>query len=333
MIIVTGGAGFIGSNLVYRLNKLGISDILIVDNLKNSLKHKNLNNLKFLDYIDKDDFMIKLNLFKKVDIIFHQGACSNTMETDGRYMMKNNFEYSKNIFHHCLENKIRFIYASSASVYGDGKKGFIEDERYEYPLNIYAFSKFLFDNYVRKYLTTLKINNLIVENKKKKHIKTRKSTQIIGLRYFNVFGPQENHKDKMASTVFHFYNQIKKDNKMKLFTGSNNFLRDFIYIDDIVDINLFFMNNPSISGIFNCGTGKPNSFFNIASIIQKNYPESQIEYIPFPDELKGKYQTYTAADITNLRNCGYKNTFTSLEEGIKKYLKCLEENQGYLEKD
>ncbi len=312
MIIVTGGAGFIGSNLVYKLNKSGIYDIIIVDNLKNSIKQRNLNALKFLDFIDKDDFLNKINSFKKIEVIFHQGACSNTMETDGRYMMKNNYEYSKNLFNHSLKNNIRFIYASSASVYGNGTNGFKEEDLSEYPLNIYAYSKYLFDQYVRRSL--------------------KNKPQIVGLRYFNVYGQQENHKGKMASVIYHFYNQIKIENKMKLFSGSENFLRDFIYVDDIIDINLFFLNNPSISGIFNCGTGQPNSFLKIANILQELFKDSKIEFIPFPDELKGKYQTFTAADLTRLRSSGYKKEFTTLDIGIRNYINYLKENEGYLYK-
>ncbi|MFN3410791.1 MAG: ADP-glyceromanno-heptose 6-epimerase [Exilispira sp.] len=322
MIIVTGGAGFIGSNLVYKLNLKGISDILIVDNLTNSLKQRNLNALKFLDFIDKDEFKEKIKKIKKIEIIFHQGACSDTMETDGKYMMKNNYEYSKIILNHCIENKIRLIYASSASVYGNGLNGFKEEREREYPLNIYAFSKYIFDNYVRRFLAGLEKNK-----------KTRKiHRQIAGLRYFNVYGPQENHKNRMASTIFHFYNQIKSEKKIKLFEGSENFLRDFVYVDDICEINIFFLNNPDKSGIFNCGSGKAESFLKIAQILKSIYSYAEIEFIPFPKQLKGKYQTYTCADLTKLNEIGYKKSFTSLEEGIKKYLHYLEKNDGYLTK-
>ncbi len=331
MILVTGGAGFVGSNLVFGLNQIGITDILIIDNLKNSIKHKNLNKLKFTDFIDKDDFINKINCFKNIDLIFHQGACSNTLETDGKYMMKNNYEYSKVIFNHCIKNNIRFIYASSASVYGNGKLGFNEDKNCEYPLNIYAFSKYLFDRYVKNYFEQIGLNNsyLINRNIIKNKIKKSK-TQIVGLRYFNVYGPQENHKGKMSSTIYHFFHQIKNNNKMKLFTGSENYIRDFIYVEDVVNINIFFLNNTNLSGIFNCGTSKPESFLKVAQILNSFYKDVEIEFIPFPEELKGKYQTYTSADISKLRNIGYKSNFTSLEDGIKKYIKHLEENDGYL---
>lgn len=311
MIVVTGGAGFVGSNIVYGLNKRGIIDILIVDSLKNSAKQRNLNALKFVDFVDKKDFIEKLSSFKRISVIFHNGACSNTMETDGEYMMRNNYEYSKTLLHFAIENKIRFIYASSASVYGNGTKGFKEEIECEYPLNVYAFSKYIFDQYVRKNWS--KIN-----------------TQVVGLRYFNVYGPQENHKGKMASVINHFHNEIKNEGRMKLFEGSENFLRDFIYVDDVVNVNLFFFDNPLKKGIFNCGTGKAESFLKIAEIMKQIYNGTQIEFIPFPESLKGKYQAFTQANLEKLRQIGYKNEFTSLENGVKSYCKFLIEQEGYL---
>ena len=314
MIIVTGGAGFIGSNIVRGLNNLGISDILIVDNLKNASKHKNLNRVVFGDYIDKEDFDVYSFVENnKVDAIFHQGACSDTMETDGKYMMKNNYEYSQHILHACLENKVRFLYASSATVYGNGENGFAEDEKNEYPLNVYAFSKYQFDRYV----------NILFRNKKI-------NSQVVGLRYFNVYGPQENHKGRMASVAFHLFNQIKAGEKMKIFEGSENFLRDFIHVDDVVSVNNFFFENENISGIFNCGTGKAESFVEIAKALKEMYSSSEIEYIPFPDALKGKYQKYTQADLTNLKKVGYTKEFMNVNTGVKKYAKVLEESNGYL---
>lgn len=313
MIVVTGGAGFIGSNIVYKLNQRGMYDIIIVDSLKNSAKQRNLNALKFRDFIDKEDFLLHLNSFKKISVIFHNGACSNTMETDGKYMMKNNYEYSKELLSYCINNKTRFIYASSASVYGNGLNGFREENECEYPLNVYAFSKYIFDQYLRNSWNKI-------------------TTQVVGLRYFNVYGQQENHKGKMASVINHFHNEIKNEGKMKLFEGSDGFVRDFIYVDDVVDVNLFFFDNPSINGIFNCGTGKAESFLKIAEIMKSLYEGSKIEFVPFPDALKGKYQTFTQANLTNLRKAGYKKEFTSLEEGVKKYVKFLKDNDGYLTK-
>lgn len=314
MIIVTGGAGFIGSNIVRGLNNLGIDNIIIIDDLKNASKHKNLNRIKFADYIDKDnsiDFITKN--CGKIDSIFHQGACSDTMETDGNYMMKNNYETSKNILHLCLENKIRFFYASSASVYGNGEKGFAEKEENEYPLNVYAFSKYQFDRYVNILFKQKKING-----------------QVVGLRYFNVYGPQENHKGKMSSVAFHLFNQIKSGENMKIFEGSENFLRDFIYIDDVVSVNNFFFENEKISGIFNCGTGRGESFLEIAKALKEIYTKSNIEYTPFPEALKGKYQKFTQADLTKLREAGYNKSFMNVNAGVKKYAKILEESGGYL---
>jgi len=312
MFVITGGAGFIGSNLIIGLNRIGVDDILVVDNLKNPEKLKNLNSLNFSDYLDKKAFIQNLCKFKsgKIEVIFHQGACSNTMETDGHYMMENNYEYSKIVLNFCLENKIRLIYASSASVYGNGENGFREERNCENPLNIYAFSKFLFDQYVRRIMPKSKI-------------------QIVGLRYFNVYGPQENHKGRMASSINHFYNEIKGKNEMHLFEGSKNFLRDFVYVKDVINVNLFFLKNPEKNGIFNCGSGNAESFLKVGEIMKKLYPSSVIKEIPFPDELKGKYQTFTQADISSLRRAGYNNEFTSLEDGIKAYVKILEESGGY----
>ncbi len=314
MIIVTGGAGFIGSNIVKELNEKGIDEILIVDNLENSEKHRNLNRLEFLDFIDKRDFIENLSKFQglNIEVIFHQGACSNTMEYNGRYMMENNYNYSKKLLHFAMDNKIRFIYASSASVYGTGKNGFREIKECEYPLNIYAFSKFLFDQYVRR----------IIDNAE---------VQIVGLRYFNVYGPQENHKGKMASVVFHFHNQILKEGKIKLFEGSENFKRDFIHVKDVINVNMFFFENLDKKGIFNCGTGKARSFLDIAKIMQQLYDiDIKVEFIPFPEQLKGKYQTFTEANLTNLRKAEYQNSFTELEIGVKEYVQILKRSGGYL---
>ncbi|OHD15145.1 MAG: ADP-glyceromanno-heptose 6-epimerase [Spirochaetes bacterium GWC1_27_15] len=311
MVIVTGGAGFIGSNVVRGLNKIGIKDILIVDNLENGSKHLNLNTLEFTDYIDKIDFIENIETFNfsNVKAIIHIGACSNTMEYNGKYMLKNNYEYSKILLDHALKNEIKFIYASSASVYGNGDNGFIETRSAEYPLNVYAYSKFLFDQYIR---------NLKNPN-----------TQIVGLRFFNVYGPQENHKGKMASVIYHFHNQIMSENKIKLFEGSQNFIRDFVFIDDIVKIVLHFYNN-EISGIFNAGCGQARSFYEIADIMQKLYNEVKIESVPFPQELKGKYQAFTQADLTSLRTKGnYKEDFVSLKDGVTKYVEILKSNNGY----
>lgn len=312
MILVTGGAGFIGSNIVKGLNDKGIDNIIITDNLTNGVKHKNLNRLNFIDYIDKLDFNIDEFFAKnKIDVVFHQGACSSTTESDGKYMMKNNYEYTKNMLNACIKYNVRFIYASSASVYGNGDNGFTEKQECEYPLNVYAFSKYQFDRYITKILPTLNI-------------------QAVGLRYFNVYGPQENHKGKMASVAYHMFNQIKNGESMKLFEGSENFIRDFIYIDDVVSVNMFFFENKDKSGIFNCGTGSAESFCKIADALQELYKDAKVEKIPFPDNLKGKYQTFTEADITKLREAGYNKDFINLFDGTKKYADILEKTGGYI---
>ncbi len=312
MVIVTGGAGFIGSNIVKGLNDKGIDNILIVDNLEKAEKHKNLNKIKFYDYVDKRDFNVEEFLQNnKVEAVFHQGASSNTMETDGRYMMKNNYECTKETFLACQKHNVRLFYASSASVYGNGDKGFIEKEECEYPLNVYAFSKYQFDRFL----------NLNI-----KHL----GSQVVGLRYFNVYGPQENHKGRMASVAFHMFNQIKNNEPMKLFEGSQNFKRDFIYVDDVVAVNMFFFEHQSISGIYNCGTGNAESFCEIANALKEKYTEAKIEYIPFPESLVGKYQTFTQSDITSLRKAGYNKPFISLKEGTLKYADILENSGGYI---
>ena len=299
MIVVTGGAGFIGSNLVRGLNEAGEESILVVDNLSNAKKHLNLNRLSFLDFMDKDDFLRDLCRIPNVRTIFHQGACSSTTEQDGKYMMKNNYEYSKILLNHCLKKKINFLYASSAAVYGNGDNGFKEDLKAEYPLNVYGFSKFAFDNYVRRVLPEAEI-------------------QILGLRYFNVYGPQENHKGRMASVAFHLFNQIHDSGKMRLFKGSEEFLRDFIHVADAIKINMHFYQTKS-SGIFNAGTGKARSFTDIARTMKNKHGSGEIENIPFPEDLGGKYQKFTEAKLDNLRAAGYSQDFMSLEEGVEQY--------------
>tara|TARA_B100000945_G_scaffold285408_1_gene255669 strand:- start:2885 stop:3820 length:936 start_codon:yes stop_codon:yes gene_type:complete len=299
MIVVTGGAGFIGSNILKGLNDAGEENIIVVDNLSNSQKHLNLNRLSFTDYIDKDDFLECLGKMKNVSTIFHQGACSSTTEKDGKYMMANNYEFSKTLLGYCLENKIDFLYASSAAVYGNGENGFVEEDKAEYPLNVYGFSKFAFDNYVRHVLTDAEI-------------------QILGLRYFNVYGPQENHKDRMASVAYHLFNQLSNTGKMRLFQGSEEFRRDFIHVSDVVKINLHFYENKS-SGIYNAGTGKARSFTDIARAIKDIHGSGEIEEIPFPTDLIGKYQKFTEANLVNIRKAGYIDDFMTLEEGVKQY--------------
>lgn len=308
MIIVTGAAGFIGSNLIKGLNRHGRTDILVVDDLTDGRKFKNLASLQFLDYQDYEDFLTQIlsgqMRNKKIDAIFHEGACSVTTEWDGRYMMKNNYDYSKHLLHFCANHTIPFIYASSAAVYG-GNQTFKETSHDEVPLNVYGYSKWLFDQYML-------------------HQRRSITSQVVGLRYFNVYGPHEQHKGTMASVAFHFMNQLRETGVMKLFAGCDGYgdgeqLRDFIYVDDIVNVNLWFLNNPDKSGIFNVGTGKARTFNAIARNLIAYNGSGKIQYIPFPDKLKGVYQSFTQADITALRSVGYSDNFQSLEEGLRRY--------------
>lgn len=319
MIIVTGGAGFIGSNLVYELNQRGESQILIVDNLTNAAKFKNLVGLKAADYIDKAEFIEKVQSGKfnsaNIRAIFHQGACSDTMEYNGKYMLQNNFEYSKQLLHFALNKKVQFIYASSASTYGNGVNGFVEKPECEHALNVYAFSKLFFDRYVQQLQG---INN----------------RQVVGLKYFNVYGPQENHKGRMASVAYQFYNQLKEGETLKLFEGVDGYAngeqrRDFIYVKDVAKVNLFFLDNPQISGIYNCGTGKAQSFNDVAQAVIKHLGRGKIEYIPFPEVLKGKYQSFTQADASKLLAAGYTGGFSDVAMGVAEYCKILDQTEGY----
>ncbi len=312
MIIVTGGAGFIGSNLVRRLNESGRKDILVVDNLKNGAKFRNLVDCEFIDYIDKQDFLqqlIKPGLsYRDIELVFHQGACSKTTEWDGRYMLQNNYEYSKQVLAFCEARQIPLIYASSAAVYGTGTE-FKESRQFENPINVYAYSKFLFDQYVRQKYEKL-------------------TTRVIGLRYFNVYGPRESHKGSMASVAFHLNNQIQSTDKIKLFQGCDGYadgeqLRDFIHVDDVTSLNLWFAFESDQSGIFNVGTGEARAFNDVANSVIKYHKRGKIEYIPFPDHLRGSYQSYTCADLDALRNAGYDRKFTSLEQGMTAYLDWL----------
>ena len=311
MIIVTGGAGFIGSNIVKALNDDGYTDILVVDNLKDGTKFVNLVDLNIADYMDKEDFIAGIvagDDFGDIEALFHEGACSSTTEWDGKYMMDNNYQYSKELLHYCLDRQIPFLYASSAATYGGRSDNFIEDRQYEKPLNVYGYSKFLFDQYVREILPEAE-------------------SQICGFRYFNVYGPREGHKGSMASVAFHLNNQILNGENPKLFSGSENFLRDFIYVGDVADVNLWFWKNAK-SGIFNCGTGRAESFQAVADAVTGFHSERQsaLDYIPFPEKLKGRYQAYTQADLTNLRAAGYPGEFKTVAEGVREYMAWL--NQG-----
>ena len=307
MIVVTGGAGFIGSNIVKGLNDQGHKNILVVDDLTDGTKFSNLVDLDIADYMDKDEFisLVISGEDMDIDVIFHQGACSSTTEWDGKFMMENNYQYSKDLLDYCLDLDIPFLYASSAATYGGRSDNFIEDRAYEKPLNVYGYSKFLFDQYVRQVLPKAK-------------------SQVCGFRYFNVYGPRETHKGSMASVAFHLNEQINKGEKPKLFTGSDNFKRDFIYVSDVVDVNLWFWKN-KISGIFNCGTGRAESFQTVADAVVNYHRKGEIDYIPFPDNLKGRYQSFTQADLTKFRETGCPIEFKTVTEGTTEYMKWLNE--------
>ncbi|MCU8238250.1 ADP-glyceromanno-heptose 6-epimerase [Vibrio vulnificus] len=308
MIIVTGGAGMIGSNIVKALNEIGINDILVVDNLKNGKKFKNLVDLDITDYMDRDDFLTQImagDNFGPIEAVFHQGACSATTEWDGKYMMLNNYEYSKELLHYCLDRGIPFLYASSAATYGETTE-FKEEREYEGALNVYGYSKQQFDNYVRR-----------LWQDAEEHGETL--SQITGFRYFNVYGPREQHKGSMASVAFHLNNQILAGENPKLFAGSEQFKRDFIYVGDVCKVNLWFMQH-GVSGIFNCGTGNAESFEEVAKAVIKHHGKGEIETIPFPDHLKGAYQEFTQADLTKLRAAGCDVEFKTVSEGVAEYM-------------
>jgi ADP-L-glycero-D-manno-heptose 6-epimerase len=309
-IIVTGGAGFIGSNLVQGLNAKGITNIIVVDDLSDGHKCVNLADANIRDYMDKDTFLAKIEAgydFGAVEAVLHQGACSTTTEWDGRMMMQVNYDYSKSLLHWCLKRKIPFIYASSASVYGAGN-AFVEARENENPLNMYAFSKFQFDQYVR----SLPAHN----------------SQVVGLRYFNVYGPREQHKGSMASVAYHFNNQLLKNGVLRLFEGSDGYdsgeqRRDFVHVDDVVAVNLWLLEHPKVRGIFNLGTGRAQSFNEVAQAVIDFHGQGSMEYIPFPAHLKGAYQSFTQADMSALREAGYDAPFLSVQDGVARYLAWL----------
>jgi ADP-L-glycero-D-manno-heptose 6-epimerase len=310
-IIVTGGAGMIGSNIIEGLNKSGHNDIIVVDHLKNGEKFRNISDLDISDYYDKKDFISLIkdrNDFGQIDAVYHEGACSNTLEWDGQYMMENNYEYSKVLLHYCLDRKIPFFYASSAATYGDSTV-YKENPENENPINIYGYSKYLFDQYVRRHESSFE-------------------SQVVGFRYFNVYGPKEQHKGSMASVAFHFNNQIETGENPKLFEGSGGFdngeqRRDFIFVGDVVKVNLWMMAHSEVSGIFNIGTGNSQSFNEVANSVINYHGKGEINYIPFPDELKDNYQSFTEADLTKLRTTGFDGSFKTVQEGVKEYMQWL----------
>jgi len=319
MIIVTGGAGFIGSNLVETLNRRGMEDILVVDDLSRGIKFRNLADLKIADYIDKEAFIGEIRSggspFTKAAAILHMGACSDTTLWDGRYMMENNFTYSKSLMEFSENYGIPFIYASSAATYG-GSRVFTESPEYEKPLNVYGYSKLLLDQLYRRRFAESR-------------------NQIVGLRYFNVYGPRESHKGAMASVAFHFNNQNKKDKRIRLFKGSDGYAdgeqrRDFVYVGDAAEATLWFLDHPDISGIFNIGTGRSETFNQVADAVINHHGFGEKEYIDFPDHLKGKYQSCTQADLSRLRAAGCDMEFKSVKTGVTRYLEWLERHREFV---
>jgi ADP-L-glycero-D-manno-heptose 6-epimerase len=315
--VVTGAAGFIGSRLVQGLNRRGITEIIAVDNLQHADKFRNLAGSEIADYVDQAAFIDGLERYEgAVDAVFHQGACSDTMESDGRYMLENNYAYSKRLLEWCQEEELPFIYASSASVYGAGPD-FREERACEKPLNVYGYSKYLFDQYVRRMLDG-------------------RTAQVAGLRYFNVYGPNESHKGRMASVAYHAYQQLLAGGRVKLFVGSGGYgngeqRRDFVYVDDVVEVNLWLLEQRTVSGVFNCGTGRAQTFNELAAAVvnavqgtrfsvKEMVDRSLIEYVAFPPGLLDKYQSFTEADMRRLRAAGYAREFRPVEAGVAAYV-------------
>jgi ADP-L-glycero-D-manno-heptose 6-epimerase len=324
-VVVTGGAGFIGSNIVKALNARGIDDIIVVDDLTQGDKFRNIADLRIADYIDADDFysVFAEGGFGKVEAVFHEGACSDTMEQDGKYMMDNNYGVSCSLFESCQQRGTRLLYASSAATYG-GSDTFRETPEFERPLNVYGYSKLLFDQRMRRECGDFR----------------KMKRQVVGFRYFNVYGPREQHKGRMASVAFHQFHQFREQGKVKLFGeyggyGPGEQTRDFVFVDDVVAVNLWFFDHPEKSGIFNLGTGRAQPFNDVAlAVINGLHPGGVqdavtavelglLEYIPFPDALRGKYQCYTQADLTALRATGCDHQFADVATGVAKYMREL----------
>ena len=325
MIVVTGAAGFIGSNLVRGLNRRGYTDILAVDDLTEGDKFRNLVGSSIADYMHKDDFRerVRKGELPKIEAVLHQGACSDTTERNGHYMLDNNYRVTLELFEFCQAQRVPFVYASSAAVYGAGPN-YVEDPANEAPLNVYGYSKYLFDQVLRRRMREL-------------------AAPVVGLRYFNVYGPQEQHKGRMASVAFHNFNEFMQGGHVRLFGGWDGYgdggqMRDFVHVDDVCEVNLHFIDHPEVSGIFNCGSGRAQPFNDVASTVVNSIRrsrgeaeltlEEQVEqgllrYIAFPDDLKGRYQSHTEADLTQLRAAGYEKPFRNVQTGVSEYVETL----------
>ncbi len=332
-IVVTGAAGFIGSNIIKGLNARGMDDIIAVDDLKQGDKFRNLAQLRIADYVDADTFYddFATGHFGQVEAVFHEGACSDTMELDGKYMMANNYTLSRDLFLACQKRGSRLLYASSAATYG-GSSTFREEPAFEHPLNVYGYSKLLFDQRMRRECGS-----------QFERTKAGRTNQVVGFRYFNVYGPQEQHKGRMASVAFHQFNQFQSEGRVKLFGEYGGYaaggqMRDFVYIDDVVAVNLWFFDHPTASGIFNLGTGLAQPFNDVAISVVNTLLEQRgeaplpleeavtrglIEYVSFPDALRGKYQSYTQADLSALRAAGCDHAFANVQTGVRNYVHAL----------
>jgi ADP-L-glycero-D-manno-heptose 6-epimerase len=328
-VVVTGAAGFIGSNLLHGLNAIGVDDVIAVDEMTDGSKYQNMLGAHISDYFDRADFYDRFSRgeFGKVDAVFHEGACSDTMEQDGRYMLDNNYRVSKNLLDACQAQGTRLLYASSAATYG-GSASFREEPEFEQPLNVYGYSKLLFDNVVRR----------MWQRAANGH-----KTQVVGFRYFNVYGPREQHKARMASVAYHHFHQTRDGGRVKLFGEYGGYqpgeqMRDFVYVDDVVAVNLWFLQHPDVSGIYNLGTGKAQPFNDVAmavlntsrqlrgepaNALSQLVKNGDIQYIDFPAALEGKYQCFTQADLTQLRSTGCDHRFFDVATGVERYVKWL----------